>query len=65
MELDTALSFHTVVEAARRRHEVAVGYRVKSEAGDPQESYGLRLNPDRSQRITFAEGDRMIVLAES
>ncbi len=65
VKLDTPLSFYTVVEAARRRNEVAVGYRVKSEAGNPQKSYGLHLNPDKSQRITFAEGDRMILLAES
>ncbi len=65
VELDTPLSFYTVVEAARRRDEVAVGYRVKSEAGNPHKSYGLHLNPDKSQRITFAEGDRMILLAES
>src|SRR5918997_3125824 len=59
------LNFYTVVEAARRHGEVAVGYRVKAETGDPHKSYGVHLNPDKSQRITFAEGDRLIVLAES
>jgi voltage-gated potassium channel Kch len=59
------LNFYTVVEAARRHGEVAVGYRVKAETGDPHKSYGVHLNPDKSQRITFTEGDRLIVLAES
>jgi ion channel POLLUX/CASTOR len=59
------LSFYTVVEAVRRRGEVAVGYRVKAEAGDPRISYGVRLNPAKSRRIEFAEGDKVIVLAES
>ncbi len=59
------LTFYTVVEAARRRGEVAVGYRVGKEAGDPRRSYGVRLNPDKSRRITLAKGDRVIVLAES
>jgi voltage-gated potassium channel Kch len=59
------LSFYTVVEAARRRREVAIGYRVKAEAGDSRKSYGVRLNPAKSRRIGFAEGDRVIVLAES
>src|SRR5918995_4200761 len=59
------LSFYTVVEAVRRRGEVAVGYRVKAEAGDAQISYGVRLNPAKSRRIEFAEGDKVIVLAES
>jgi voltage-gated potassium channel Kch len=59
------LSFYTIVEAARRRGEVAVGYRVKAEAGDSRKSYGVRLNPAKSQRIEFAEGDKVIVLAVS
>jgi hypothetical protein len=59
------LNFYTVVEAARRRGEVAVGYRVKSETGDPYKSYGVHLNPDKSERIPFTEGDKIIVLAES
>ena len=59
------LSFYTVVEAVRRRGEVAVGYRVKAEAGEPRMSYGVRLNPVKSRRIEFAEGDKLIVLAES
>ena len=59
------LSFYTLVEAARRGGEIAVGYRVKAEAGDPRKFYGVHLNPAKSQRITMAEGDRIIVLAES
>ena len=59
------LSFYTVVDAVRRRGEIAVGYRVKAEAGDPRKSYGVRLNPTKSRRIEFAEGDKVIVLAES
>jgi voltage-gated potassium channel Kch len=60
-----SLSFYTVVESARRRGEIAVGYRVKAEAGNPRKSYGVRLNPAKSRRIVLAEGDRVIVLAES
>lgn len=59
------LSFYTLVEAASRRGEIAVGYGVKAEAGDPRKFYGVHLNPAKSQRITMAEGDRIIVLAES
>jgi voltage-gated potassium channel Kch len=65
VEPGIALNFYTVVEAARRRGEVAVGYRVGAEAGDPRKSYGVRLNPAKSRRIEFAEGDKVIVLAES
>jgi voltage-gated potassium channel Kch len=65
VEAGVPLNFYTVVEAARRRSEVAVGYRLKHEAGDPGRGYGVRLNPDKSDPITFAEGDKVIVLAES
>jgi len=59
------LTFYTIVEAARRRGEVAVGYRLKAETGDPATSYGVHLNPDKLRPITFTEHDRLIVLAES
>ncbi|MBA2713456.1 MAG: potassium transporter TrkA, partial [Rubrobacteraceae bacterium] len=59
------LNFYTVVEAARRRGEVAVGYRVKAETDDPNSSYGVHLNPDKSRRIALTEHDKLIVLAES
>ena len=65
VESGVPLSFYTVVEAARRRGEMAVGYRVMAEAGDPRKSYGVHLNPAKSRRIEFAEGDKVIVLAES
>jgi ion channel POLLUX/CASTOR len=65
VEPGVPLNFYTIVEAARRRDEVAVGYRLKAEAANPHKSYGVRLNPDKSQQITFTEGDKVIVLAES
>ena len=65
VEPGVPLSFYTVVEAARRRGEVAVGYRVRAEANDPRKTYGVRLNPAKSRRVELAEGDKIIVLAES
>jgi hypothetical protein len=65
VEPGAPLTFYTVVEAARRRGEVAVGYRSGKQSSNPQESYGVHLNPDKSRMITFADDDRVIVLAES
>src|SRR5215218_1946504 len=65
VEPDMPLNFYTLVEAARRRGEVAVGYRLKVEAVDPNTSYGVHLNPLKSRRVTFARDDSLIVLAES
>ena len=59
------LNFYTMVEAARRRGEVAVGYRLAAETANPVASYGVCLNPEKSRRITFSDDDRLIVLAES
>lgn len=64
VDLDRPLSFYTVVEAARRRNEVAIGYRLKALSGDSSRAYGVVVNPPKAQSITFSAGDRIIVLAE-
>jgi ion channel POLLUX/CASTOR len=58
------VSFSTVIEAARRRGEVAIGYRVMANASDAQASYGVKVNPRKSASVSFARGDKVIVLAE-
>lgn len=62
--LGRAANYYTVLEAALRRGETALGYRLHAEAGEAAKSYGVHLNPAKSQRVAFAEGDRIIVLAE-
>ncbi len=61
----TPVSFYTIVEAARRRGEVAIGYRQVAAAADPARAYGVVVNPDKGEPITFAAFDKVIVLAES
>lgn len=58
-------TFATVVEAARRRSEVAIGYRTADGERDPGRNFGVRINPPKSSPYTAAPGDRVIVLAES
>jgi hypothetical protein len=53
------LTFATVVESARRRGEVAIGYRV----AEPGEGHGVVLNPDKAKPLPPI--DRVIVLADS
>ncbi|WP_443098375.1 CASTOR/POLLUX-related putative ion channel [Actinomadura chokoriensis] len=55
--------FATLIESARRRGEVALGYRLTSRFHDPP-GYGVVLNPDKAAPITLAADDRVIVLAE-
>jgi len=59
------ISFHTVVEAARRRGEIALGYRITSEANQAGKSYGVHTNPKKSEKITFSAEDKIIVIAEN
>ncbi|NMC77898.1 MAG: potassium transporter TrkA, partial [Chloroflexi bacterium] len=46
--LGEPVNFYTVLESARRRGEVAFGYHLKAYAGDASRSYGVVLNPDKS-----------------
>ncbi|MCU0664438.1 MAG: potassium transporter TrkA [Myxococcota bacterium] len=65
VETGKELCFYTVVEAAKRRGEVALGYRVKASATDAKRQYGVRVNPKKSERFILKDEDKIIVLAES
>lgn len=58
------VSFYTVVEAALRKSETAIGYRRVADKRNAAKNHGVVLNPDKSDPVTFAEGDRIIVLSE-
>jgi voltage-gated potassium channel Kch len=64
VQLGRPVNFYTVVEAARRRGEVAIGYRLQAQAGSAADSYGVKVNPDKAEKVAFAETDRVIVLAD-
>ena len=59
------VNFYTVVEAARRRGETALGYRIASEANQAGKSYGVHTNPKKSGKVTFSPKDKVIVIAEN
>jgi voltage-gated potassium channel Kch len=60
----TEVDFYTVLEAARRRGETAIGRRVAAHEHSGAHAYGVVVNPTKTDRFTFAPGDRVIVLAE-
>ena len=64
IETGEPVNFYTVVEAARRRGHVAIGYRLVHESGNAAKSYGVHTNPKKSELVTFALEDKVIVLAE-
>lgn len=56
-------NFATVIDAARRRGQTALGYRRHESFPQPP-GYGVVLNPDRAAPLTLSADDRVIVLAE-
>ncbi|MCW3085787.1 MAG: potassium transporter TrkA [Bacteroidetes bacterium] len=59
-----ALNFYTIMESAANRGETAIGYRIHSQAKNPEKAYGVVVNPVKSAKITLGENDKVIVLAE-
>jgi hypothetical protein len=65
IETDRAVNSYTLVEAARQRGEIAIGYRLMKDTKDSLQSYGVHTNPKKSELVTFAPGDKIIVVAEN
>ena len=61
----TSINFYTVTEAARRRGETPLGYRISAEANDAGRAYGVHTNPKKSEMVTFSPEDKIIVIAEN
>ncbi|MFC4010545.1 potassium transporter TrkA [Nonomuraea purpurea] len=56
-------NFATLIEAARRRGESAIGYRLALR-GDEPPSYGVVLNPPKRDPLVLGDKDSVIVLAQ-
>jgi len=56
------VSFDTVVEAALRKEQSAIGYRLHSLKSEPGEMHGVRLNPSRREEITYSSEDSIILI---
>jgi voltage-gated potassium channel Kch len=65
IELGRPVNFYTVVEAARRFGQTAIGYRLEKESENAEKAYGVHTNPKKSGLVTFSPEDKIIVLAES
>jgi voltage-gated potassium channel Kch len=62
--LEKEVNFYTVTESARRRGEIAIGYRLERHSDDAGRAYGVRVNPSKAEILTFKPEDKIIVLAE-
>jgi len=59
------VNFYTIVEAARQRSEVAIGYRQAAFSNDSSKQYGVKVNPKKSEKLAFTGQDCIIVIADS
>ncbi len=64
VQTEMPINFYTVVEAARQRGEVAIGYRLAGHSMDKARAYGVVVNPNKAELVTFAPADTIIVIAE-
>ncbi len=62
--LSQATDFYQVTEAALLKREVPIGYRINTFADNPNENYGIILNPSKSEIVFFKPEDKIIVIAE-
>ncbi len=58
------VNFYTITEAARRRGETVIGYRIMSESRDADKAYGVHTNPKKSEKVTFSTEDKLVVISE-
>lgn len=61
--LETPVTYATILEAARRKGEIAIGYRIAAQADSPEENFGVLLNPSKGDEIALLAEDRVVVVA--
>jgi ion channel POLLUX/CASTOR len=64
IKLGSTVDFYTVLEAAAQKGETAIGYRLMRHSDDKTRGYGVNVNPRKSEKHTFGEQDKIVVLAE-
>lgn len=64
VKIGEEINFYTILESAARKNEVAIGYRVITEAKDASAGYGVYVNPPKSKKFTLTDEDMVIVLSE-
>jgi hypothetical protein len=63
VQVGKPVDFYTIVEAARQRGELAIGYRQVKYARQADKAYGVTVNPAKSEKVTFDKEDWVVVVA--
>lgn len=64
MQANTTADFYSVIKATTKKKEIAFGYILSKHTDNPNKNYGVVLNPNKSEKIQFSEGDKIIMIAE-
>jgi hypothetical protein len=63
--LPATCRFGDIMRVAQKRDgEIAIGYKLKSQEGDPRHNYGVKINPSKDSEVTLGEKDGLVVVAE-
>ncbi|MEM7179830.1 MAG: ion transporter [Spirochaetota bacterium] len=63
VQVDKEYSIHEVSHIVNCIGDLFIGYKTEPDEEDELHKRGIFLNPDKSERVTFAEEDRIIVVA--
>jgi ion channel POLLUX/CASTOR len=58
------VNFYTMIEAARKKNEIAIGYKVVAEESDSSKGYGIYINPKKPDMIKTSLGDGIILISQ-
>ena len=58
------INLYTLAESAAQLNEVFIGYRIVAQSQSQSKGFGVKMNPNKSEIVTFAEDDIILVLSE-
>jgi Trk K+ transport system NAD-binding subunit len=63
IEIGKEVDFYTILESSVRMNEIAIGYRLMDNFQDVDKNFGIVLNPDKRELVSFSKSDLIIVLS--
>lgn len=64
IKLGETVDFYTILINAAALNETAFGYRISKHGSDIEHNFGVKINPNKDEKITLNEEDYVIVLSE-
>jgi hypothetical protein len=63
--LEIPITYYQVLQETLKYQCLPIGYRLTKYLHDETRFYGIVLNPDKQEQITFSQNDKIIILAEN